>query len=541
MIRKKIRVVLLYLFVITCISLINGCAVESAPTGGAKDTSPPILESAKPENESLRFKEDKIVLKFDEYITSPLNVSEIYISPEMNKKPDFFVYNNKVTIKLNDTLQQNTTYTINFGKSITDVNERNVLENLSYIFCTGDSIDKSSISGIVIDAKTLKPLENVIVGLYKDSVAATGAVYFYKTKVDGFWKIDNVKESVYYIIGFEDKNGNKKFDKNDASVAFLDKKIEVKDTIRDILLIASENISKPGIKEIVARENYVNVVFNKAIEKLDINFSPKNDIEFALLNEERDTLKIWLRNKSDTIKICSTLGDTVVCKTIKNKVKTDSLYSKKNIQLINSSKKDIVIPYNNPLKSVAKSKVIIKSDTLSAASINFNYKIKDNFLFLEFEKKEEKNYWIDMADSALVDIFDNASKAKRLELKTGRDDEYGNLVVSGYEGEEFIILELYNEKESLVERAYINSKLRKYTFYHLEKGKYKLIAVEDKNKNGYWDGGNIFTKTQPEQKFILNDEVDIKGGWDVEVIVKLTKENYGTNKGSTGKKPGFRK
>jgi hypothetical protein len=230
-----------------------------------------------------------------------------------------------------------------------------------------------------------------------------------------------------------------------------------------------------------------------------------------------------------------------VCKTIKNKVKTDSLYAKKNIQLINSSKKDFVIQYNNPLKSFEKNKVIIKSDTLSTSSLNFKYKIKDNFLFLEFDKKEEKSYWIELRDSGVFDIFDNASKIKKIELKTGRDDEYGNLVVSGYEGEEFIILELYNEKESLIERAYINAKLRKYTFYHLEKGKYRLIAVEDKNKNGYWDGGNIFTKTQPEQKFILNDEVDIKGGWDVEVIVKLTKENYGTNKGSTGKKPGFRK
>jgi hypothetical protein len=350
-----------------------------------------------------------------------------------------------------------------------------------------------------------------------------------------------VKESEYYIIGFEDKNGNKKFDKNDASIAFLDKKTEVKDTIRDILLIASENISKPSIKEIVPRENYVNVVFNKAIEKLDINFTPKNDIEFALLNEERDTLKIWLKNKSDTIRICSTIEDTIVCKTIKNKVKTDSLYAKKNIQLINSSKKDFVIQYNNPLKSFEKNKVIIKSDTLSTSSLNFKYKIKDNFLFLEFDKKEEKSYWIELRDSGVFDIFDNASKIKKIELKTGRDDEYGNLVVSGYEGEEFIILELYNEKESLIERAYINAKLRKYTFYHLEKGKYRLIAVEDKNKNGYWDGGNIFTKTQPEQKFILNDEVDIKGGWDVEVIVKLTKENYGTNKGGIGKKPGIRK
>lgn len=541
MIKRKEHFVLLYLLVVIGISLINGCAVESAPTGGVKDTSPPVLVSTKPENESLRFKEKKIVLKFDEYITSPLNISEIFISPEMNKKPDFFVLNNKVTIKLNDTLQQNTTYTINFGKSITDVNERNVLENLSYIFCTGDSIDKSSISGIVIDAKTLKPLENVNVGLYKDSVASTSAIYFYKTKADGFWKINNIKEGEYYVIGFEDKNGNKKFDKNDASVGFLDKKVMIKDTISDIVLIGSENVNKPGIKEIVPRENYFNIVFNQSIEKIDISFSPKNEIEYALLNEERDTLKIWLKNKSDTIQMCSTIGDTLVCKTIKNKIKTDSLYTKKINQLVISSKKDFMIQYNNPIKSLDKNKVVLKSDTLSSASLNFDYKIKDNQLYLDFLKKEEKNYWLQLNDSAVFDIFGNASRTKKIELKTGRDDDYGNLVVSGYEGEEFIILELYNEKESLVERAYINAKLRKHTFYHLEKGKYRLIAVEDKNKNGYWDGGNIFTKSQPEQKYILNNEVDIKGGWDVEVLVKLSKENYGTNKGGIGKKPGIRK
>ena len=45
-----------------------GCANMFPPTGGPKDTLPPVLVDARPENVSIDFKSNKIVLEFDEYL-----------------------------------------------------------------------------------------------------------------------------------------------------------------------------------------------------------------------------------------------------------------------------------------------------------------------------------------------------------------------------------------------------------------------------------------------------------------------------------------
>jgi hypothetical protein len=54
-----------------------------------------------------------------------------------------------LVIQFKDTLLKNTTYVINFGKAIADVNESNVLKNFTYVFSTGSHIDSLSLSGNV--------------------------------------------------------------------------------------------------------------------------------------------------------------------------------------------------------------------------------------------------------------------------------------------------------------------------------------------------------------------------------------------------------
>ena len=49
-----------------------------------------------------------------------------------------------ITIKINDTLQPNTTYSFNFGQSIADNNEGNPFNQFKYVFSTGDHIDSLS-------------------------------------------------------------------------------------------------------------------------------------------------------------------------------------------------------------------------------------------------------------------------------------------------------------------------------------------------------------------------------------------------------------
>src|SRR5690606_21832827 len=146
------------LIILMISGLISGCASIKQPTGGPRDSTPPTVVKETPPNLTRNFKAERIQIQLSEFFKLNNEFKEISISPEMEKIPEFRIRKNILEIRLQDTLEQNTTYTINFGNSIVDYNERNVLKNYSYVFATGDAIDSLIIAGKVVDALTKHPV-----------------------------------------------------------------------------------------------------------------------------------------------------------------------------------------------------------------------------------------------------------------------------------------------------------------------------------------------------------------------------------------------
>src|SRR5690606_8968802 len=103
-------------------STIN-CANIQQPTGGPRDSIPPKLLSELPSNLSTNFTAQKVVLTFDEFIRLSNPTREISISPDMDRFPEFKANRRNLEITLPDSLAENTTYVINFGRAIADNNE----------------------------------------------------------------------------------------------------------------------------------------------------------------------------------------------------------------------------------------------------------------------------------------------------------------------------------------------------------------------------------------------------------------------------------
>jgi hypothetical protein len=118
-----------------------------SPTGGPKDTIQPVIIKELPKNLSRNFNVKKIQIEFDEFIKLTNEFSEISISPSMDLAPTYKARKEKLEINFEEELLENTTYTINFGKAIQDVNEGNILKNYTYVFSTGNELDSLSISG----------------------------------------------------------------------------------------------------------------------------------------------------------------------------------------------------------------------------------------------------------------------------------------------------------------------------------------------------------------------------------------------------------
>ena len=74
----------------------------------------------------------------------------------------------KVIVQFDDTLQSNTTYTIDFSNAIEDNNESNKIPNYAFWFSTGESIDTLQISGMVLAARNLEPQQGMLVGVHSN-------------------------------------------------------------------------------------------------------------------------------------------------------------------------------------------------------------------------------------------------------------------------------------------------------------------------------------------------------------------------------------
>jgi hypothetical protein len=146
---------ILFLFV-TVVSMLGntGCANIVPPLGGPRDTLPPKLVFVTPRDSSKLFNANKIVFTFDEYIDPKDVRTELIVSPVPKTEPIVDAKLRTLTVRIKDTLQPNTTYSLNFGNAIRDVNEGNIMKNFTYVFSTGRYIDSMRFSGNVLVANT---------------------------------------------------------------------------------------------------------------------------------------------------------------------------------------------------------------------------------------------------------------------------------------------------------------------------------------------------------------------------------------------------
>jgi hypothetical protein len=181
------------------------CANIIIPSGGEKDVIAPILLKTHPPDKGLNFKESKITFHFNENIQENKWSDFFYISPLLGKNTRYKINNKTATIFLEDTLENNTTYSLHLNHCIKDVNEGNILEKLEYLFSTSNNIDTLKINGKLIDAKALEPKINTWVFLQKEDLEdslcfKTKPLYVTKSDENGCFVFDNLDEKDYKIF-----------------------------------------------------------------------------------------------------------------------------------------------------------------------------------------------------------------------------------------------------------------------------------------------------------------------------------------------------
>ncbi|MDX1784370.1 MAG: Ig-like domain-containing protein, partial [Aequorivita vladivostokensis] len=206
------------------------CAKKGSPSGGPRDTIPPVIVRSSPENYTTNFTGDEIEIRFDEYIKLKDVNKELIISPPMKYAPIITPLSTSKTLKIKilDTLKPNTTYSFNFGNSIVDNNEENKFNYYKYIFSTGSYIDSLKLSGRVRDAEFIAPEIPTTVMLYEVNETFTDSIiysekptYITVTKDStGVFELTNLKEGKYLLLALKEKNNDYIFQPQNDKIGF---------------------------------------------------------------------------------------------------------------------------------------------------------------------------------------------------------------------------------------------------------------------------------------------------------------------------------
>lgn len=206
--------------------LFYSCANIAAPNGGPYDELPPRFVSSTPAPNQTNYRGQKVEILFDELIQVEKPTENVIVTPPQLNMPIIRASGKKVVVELKDSLKENTTYTIDFTNSISDNNEKNVLENFSFAFSTGDVIDTLEVSGILLNAENLEPMPGIVVGLHSNladsAFVKTPFLRTSKTNDKGEFTIRNIAEGTYRIYALNDVNRDFKFDQPGEDIAFND-------------------------------------------------------------------------------------------------------------------------------------------------------------------------------------------------------------------------------------------------------------------------------------------------------------------------------
>jgi len=567
--------VLLFLVMIPGFLLIR-CARPGSPTGGPQDLTPPEVRSAVPSNRTVNFNAKKITISFDEFIQLKDPAKEIFISPPMKIRPEFKITGKNINVEFQEELIENSTYTINFGNSIIDYSEGNILTNYEYVFSTGDHIDSLSVKGKVINAFDEQPEAEIIAMLYTDNndtipldslPLKVPPGYASKTIKDGSFSLNNLPQGQYMLVALQDLNNNYTFDLPNERFAFLDSMITLKapepviettdsagfDTIISpsfqivqevtytLRLFEEMDSNQRLLSKKLIGKNLLQYIFRMPVDSFNIsmvNFQPdRPDWYIPEINKTKDTLNFWLRpGLPDTLRVRFSAGDSIADttrfypgKSISAKPGKKKESAKESLKFSPSTfagaldlNRKLYLLFPGPVQYYDSCKLTLytPNDTLIPVfSFTDSLQRKGE---VSYKWLEKESYKLLAEDSAFCDLSGLYNDSVLFVFKVKSVEDYGvlimDIILPGKSGQ--YIIQLMDEKDKIIqEKILIHSGINR--FEYLKPGNYKLKSIFDANSNGKWDTGKYIKNLLPELVEYYTLPLSIRANWDLQEEWKI--------------------
>ncbi len=454
---------------------ITGCANIVPPTGGPRDSLPPVLVKAQPGENATSFTGKQILLTFDEYLDLKDIRKNLIVSPLPRVAPNVSFKLRNILIELKDTLRPNTTYYFDFGNAVTDNHEGNILRHFSYSFTTGYYLDSLSLSGNVVMAQTGKPDSTLSVVLHEDldDSAAMNKRPRYVTRLDslGNYTFHRLREGRYALYALKDESGSYELNSKAQIFAFADSPVNL-----------TRNGTAPRLFAYQDTSSY--------------KTAPKKPVAPVTPSKPK---------KKDPDKI-------------ERMVVTTNLTGGR-LDLLDSFQLGFPVPF----RKFDSTKVVFMKDSVTAAT---GYYFKPDSLnkkmTLVYNWEPDHKYVLILARDFAEDTLGlHLLKTDTLTFSTKKESDYGNLVMR-FRGVDFarhpVLLFLQGEK---IMMSYRFTRTMRYTNKLVRPGDYDLRILYDNNQDGVWTPGDFFNHVQPEIETPIRRKLTVRSNWDNEVDISL--------------------
>jgi len=294
-------VVISFLGYLAYLIFTTSCANPGMPTGGPKDSIPPVVVRTVPEFEAKGYRGKAVNLTFSEYIQSGDVSKSLVVSPPLRKPPVVKMKSKTLILDFGDNLKPGSTYSLDFRNSVKDNNEGNVLRDLRFAFSNGPELDTLTLGGYVRIAENMEPVLDALVVLHSlDTISAfrdSIPDYIAKTDSAGFYRFTNIAAGNYRLYALQDADNSLTYNSSEELIAFYDSLVVPTAPLQpDSLLSAHIDDAKSQLKE------QVSLLTDKQLDEIEGAakklLQPKQDLiqPYYLLLFQEDVFDQYLQD-----------------------------------------------------------------------------------------------------------------------------------------------------------------------------------------------------------------------------------------------------
>ncbi|HUH75656.1 MAG TPA: Ig-like domain-containing protein [Chitinophagales bacterium] len=532
-----------WFYIFIALFLFVGCATPSAPQGGIQDTQAPIIKNYQPEFLVKNFKAKDILIIFDEWIQVSNIKQNVIISPPIIPEPIITAKKTELKIHFKAPLDSNTTYSIFFGGAVKDNNEGNIIDNMSYVFSTGDYIDSLSINGRVYSMDGQAIPENTFIELYTASddsiITKERPKYIYKVAKDGSFKLEYLPQDTFQIFVLNDLNTNYLYDLPTEWIGKYKSTIFL-DSIVENLQIP---ISLPEVEKFKVMSFNSTLLDHKVTIELNKELNPQKDT-ISLTNLRTSKILPFDQNYTSKKFTFLTLIDSIsaTCVLSINSKVIDTLKLKQpSKQLENSlflpkgqvNRKDSILrAFENrdfefistlPIYNIDTSRILLIStnDSLLVSQVEYD-SLNFNFL-LNFSLQENYNGHLVFLDSAVQFSSGQFSKNISYPIQYSPKEEWGQLQLNiqlPSLDTSYIVRVFHSNNRLEFETTILGDSVFQYIIPYALTGEYFVEVIEDLNNSATWNGSS-FWKSLPPERVFKSEMYSIKPNWENEYKIEV--------------------